>query len=104
MTYAIDRYLFYYTNNNFDTKRKIIAYTVYSSLREILNVKESTKFIYFHHLKSDNCITPEQLWDMSYSNNFILVKITMNKGRTQQSKLQLYYKKAKKYLTNWIYP
>ncbi|WP_446718909.1 tautomerase family protein [Gilliamella sp. ESL0254] len=31
---------------------------------------------------------------MSYSNNFIFIKITMNKGRTQQSKLQLYYKIA----------
>lgn len=50
----------YYTNNNFDTK-KIIADTVYSSLRKILNVKEGTKFIYFYHVNSDNCITPEQL-------------------------------------------
>ncbi|MWP62997.1 tautomerase family protein [Gilliamella sp. Pas-s25] len=84
----------YYTNNNFESKRKIIADTVYSSLREILNVKEGAKFIYFHYFKSGDCITPEQLWDISYSNNFIFIKITMNKGRTQQSKLQLYYKIA----------
>lgn len=82
----------YYKNSRFDSERNKIADLIYDSLREVLNVKEGAKFVYFHNFESDNCIIPKQLWGISYSEDFILIKITMNKGRTQLNKLQLYKK------------
>ncbi|KAA8999354.1 tautomerase family protein [Affinibrenneria salicis] len=82
-----------FLSNKYSAQQKnIIARDVYDCLRDVLNVKAGAKFVYFKTFSDDDMFVPDELFGIKYSRNLVLLRITLNKGRSQTDKKKLYEK------------
>jgi 4-oxalocrotonate tautomerase len=83
--------------------KRAISEAVYLAMRETIGVPEGDKFIVFseHNSDSSKFLNPELFVDphfqgMHRSDHFVLIQITLSKGRTVEQKQALYARIAER--------
>jgi 4-oxalocrotonate tautomerase len=75
-------------------KAEAIGETINMSMMEIINVPNGDKFqVITRHPPEGRNLTPEYL-GIRYSNNLVLIQITLNQGRTVEQKKAFYRRVA----------
>jgi phenylpyruvate tautomerase PptA (4-oxalocrotonate tautomerase family) len=84
------------STHSWPNQKQAIANAVYEALRETIQIPEGDRFIVFsEHADSQLYIDPH-FPDMQRSDLFVLIHITLSKGRTVEQKQALYARIAER--------
>jgi 4-oxalocrotonate tautomerase len=70
--------------------RKAICDGIYRSLRETFDVPENDRFLVVNEHDADNFVHAESYLGISYSEDLVLIQITVSDTRTTKTKLALF--------------
>jgi len=70
--------------------RKAVASAVYESMRATIGIPEGDRFILFSSHGTADWIVDSQFPNVERSNQFVLIQITLSRGRTIEQKQALY--------------
>ncbi len=81
-------------NNYSSGKLKMIGDIVYHSMHELLNVPEHDHFQVLTRHDADSLVFDKQYLGIKRSENFVMIQITLNQGRSVELKKAFYKKVA----------
>lgn len=76
-------------------KRKLLADAVYDAMRATIGIPEGDKFVVLTAHAEDELIADPGFMGMQRTNEFVMVQITLRRGRTTEKKQELYREIAK---------
>ena len=76
-------------------KRELLADAVYDAMRATIGIPEGDKFVVLTAHADDELIADSHFLGMQRTNEFVLVQITLRRGRSTEKKQALYREIAK---------
>jgi 4-oxalocrotonate tautomerase len=71
-------------------KRRLLADAVYDAMRATIGIPEGDKFVVLTSHADDELIADATFMDMQRTNEFVMVQITLRRGRSTEKKQSLY--------------
>jgi len=78
------------SKENAKKSKEMIGDIAYQALRTTLGVKEGAKFVYVYEFEENEKFIPSGLFGLTYSENTLLIRVTLLRGRTTDQKKALY--------------
>ena len=78
-------------------RRRLLADAVYDAMRATIGIPEGDKFVVLTSHDGDELVADPHFMDMLRTNEFVLVHITLRRGRSTEKKQALYREIAKQF-------
>ena len=78
-------------------RRRLLAEIVYDAMRAAIGIPEGDKFVVLTSHDSDELVADPHFMGMLRTNEFVLVHITLRRGRSTEKKQALYREIAKQF-------